>query len=165
MDEEQVAIFTADGQPNGQAPRSVMRARGLWHAATFVLPRSLDGQSVYVHQRTSTKDVFPGMFDCWAGGVLGAGETVIEGARRELAEELGITQPEPSELFTFRFEPTNCHCHCFEVRTDGPITWQAEEVADGYWCTIERLREMLDDPRTPFVPDGRAAIERWLSAG
>ncbi|WP_020494976.1 NUDIX hydrolase [Sciscionella marina] len=163
MTEEQVALFTEDGLPDGSAPRSVMRARKLWHAATFVLPRSVDGTRIYVHQRTFTKDVFPGLFDCWAGGVLAAGESVAEGARRELAEELGVRGVALEPLFGFRFEPTRCHCHCFEARTDGPFIWQPEEVADGGWRTLPELRAMLEDPATPFVTDGRAALERWLS--
>lgn len=161
--QEQVAIYTADGHPDGSAPRAVMRARGLWHAATFVLPRSLDGECVYVHRRTFDKDVFPGMFDCWAGGVLTAGETVAEGAARELAEELGVRAVELAPLFEFAFEATHCHCHCFEVRTDGPFRLQPEEVIDGAWRTLPELRAMLADPSVPFVPDGRAAIERWFS--
>lgn len=163
--EERVAIYTADGRPDGSARRSVMRARALWHAATFVLPRSLDGERVYVHQRTFDKDVFPGMFDCWAGGVLAAGEPVNEGAARELAEELGVHDAKLEPLFDFAFEPTHCHCHCFEVRTDGPFRLQPEEVIDGGWRTLPELRAMLTDPGVRFVPDGRAAVERWFTLG
>ena len=44
---------------------------------------------LYVHRRTDDKDVYPGMYDMTAGGVLAVGETYLEAARRELAEELG----------------------------------------------------------------------------
>ena len=36
------------------------------------------------------RDVFPGYYDIAAGGVVLAGETYEAGARRELAEEVGI---------------------------------------------------------------------------
>jgi hypothetical protein len=73
-----VARYDSSGAVVGAAPRSVMRAEGLWHAATLVLVRSGDGRCVYVHERTSTKDVYPGLRDCWAGGVVSAGETPLE---------------------------------------------------------------------------------------
>lgn len=160
--EEQVAIYDEDGSVTGAAPRSVMRAQLLWHSATFVLPRSLDGTRIYVHQRTFTKDVFPGNFDCWAGGVVAAGESIVDGARRELAEELGVSGVELEPLYRFAFEPTHCHCHCFEVRTDGPFRHQPEEVLRGGWLTVAQLQAMLADPAVRFVPDGRAALDRWF---
>jgi len=56
-----------------------------------VLCRDAAGR-IYVHRRTDDKDVYPGMYDMTAGGVLGAGESYLEAARRELAEALGRDQ-------------------------------------------------------------------------
>ncbi|MGI8695317.1 MAG: NUDIX hydrolase, partial [Mycobacteriales bacterium] len=62
-----------DGRVLGRAPRSDVRAGNLPHAGTGVLVRDSAGR-VYVHRRADTKDVFPGLHDCFAGGVVGAGE-------------------------------------------------------------------------------------------
>jgi len=73
----------------GQATRREVRRRRLLHRFSSVL--CWDGMGrVYVHRRTDDKDVYPGMYDMTAGGVLAAGETYLEAARRELAEELGV---------------------------------------------------------------------------
>jgi 8-oxo-dGTP pyrophosphatase MutT (NUDIX family) len=141
-----------------------VRAEGLWHASGVVLVRSGDGESVYVHLRTLDKDVYPGTWDCWAGGVVAAGETPAECAVRELAEELGISGVTPVPLFALTYEDGSIRCHTFayEVRWDGPVVHQPEEVADGRWLPLDELRSCVDDPGSPFIPDGRAAITEWF---
>lgn len=162
--DELIERYSPDGRPIGPVRRSVMRAEGLWHAATGVLVRS--GDRVYVHRRTDTKDVYPGMHDCWAGGVVAAGETPLACAERELAEELGVSGVTPHPLFAYRYvdPPVRYHSFNYEVWWDGPIVHQPSEVAWGGWMAVDELRSRLADPDWPFVPDGRAGIERWLQA-
>ncbi|SHF05010.1 NUDIX hydrolase [Streptoalloteichus hindustanus] len=161
--EEQVAIYDAEGHPTGALPRSRMRAEGHWHAAASVLLRSTDGQRVYVHRRTDDKDVYPGMYDCWAGGVLAAGEQPEECARRELAEELGVRGVPLTPMFTVPFvdPPVRYHAFTFEARWDGPVVHQPEEIAEGGWLPLDELRARLSDPTWPWTPDGRALFTEW----
>jgi 8-oxo-dGTP pyrophosphatase MutT (NUDIX family) len=163
-EDEVVALYDAAGAVVGSASRAVMRAEGLWHASGVVLVRSGDGESAYVHLRTPDKDVYPGTWDCWAGGVVAAGESPAECARRELAEELGITGVEPAPLFTLAYRDGSIRCHnfAFEVRWDGPIIHQPEEIADGRWLPLAELRNWADDPDSPFIPDGREGIREWF---
>jgi 8-oxo-dGTP pyrophosphatase MutT (NUDIX family) len=162
--DELITRYDEHGEPVGVVARSVMRARGLWHAATGVLVRSVDGERVYVHRRADTKDVYPGLHDCWAGGVVAADETPADCARRELAEELGVSGVTLRPLFTYRFvdPPVRYHSFDYEVRWDGPIVHQASEVVAGEWLTLTELRAKLADPAWPFVPDGRMGIEKWF---
>nr|WP_284290871.1 hypothetical protein [Angustibacter aerolatus] len=85
----------ADAEPRvvGSATRSRVRAENLPHAATAVLLRDGDGlgAGVYVHRRTDTKDVWPGRWDCFAGGVVGAGEPA--GRRRRARARRGARRP------------------------------------------------------------------------
>lgn len=139
-----------------------MRAKNLRHAATGVVVRDPYGR-VYVHRRTSTKDVYPAYWDFTAGGVLLAGEDPLEGARRELAEELGVTS-ELESLGEADYADARTTYHAFRYVTtwDGPITPQPEEVAYGAWLSIERLLELMADPEMPFMPDSRALYTHWL---
>ncbi|RRO18407.1 NUDIX domain-containing protein [Saccharopolyspora rhizosphaerae] len=140
-----------------------MRERGLWHAAAVVFLLSGDGERVYVHRRTDTKDVYPGLHDCAAGGVVAAGEAPRDAARRELAEELGVrTAPEFLFRQVFEEDTVRYHGFVFQARWDGPVVHQPEEVAEGWWMPLPELRRRLDDPLWPFVPDGRAFARRWL---
>ncbi|MGX7828361.1 NUDIX hydrolase [Actinokineospora sp. 24-640] len=162
---ELVALYDAAGQAVGSATRARMRAEGLWHAATAVLVRSGDGERVYVHRRTDTKDVFPGLHDCAAGGVVGAGEDPAAAAERELAEEYGVRGVELTPVFTMRVElpPVRTHLHAYETRWDGPIVPQASEIAEGWWMPLEELRARLAGREWPFVPDNRLVMERWFA--
>ncbi|WP_410566630.1 NUDIX hydrolase [Amycolatopsis sp. cmx-4-61] len=164
--DELVALYDQAGAVVGTATRARVRAEALWHAAGVVLVRSGDGEAVYVHLRTPGKDVFPSTWDCWAGGVVAAGETPAECARRELAEELGVQGVEPVPLFTKVYDDgrNRCHNFAFEVRWDGPIRHQAEEIVEGRWIRLDELRAWVDDPapELPFIPDGREGVQEWF---
>ncbi|MCP9618588.1 NUDIX domain-containing protein [Nocardia otitidiscaviarum] len=168
---EMIALYDADGREVGAEDRAVVYARGLWHASAGVLVRSGDGTRVYVHRRTETKSVFAGMHDCLAGGVVEPGERPEQTAVRELAEELGIVldggaRPRPvtraSWDGSWAGRPMRCHLFAYEVRWDGPIRHQPEEIADGWWWTDARLRARLADPAWPFVPDTRVLVPDLL---
>lgn len=146
----------------GRATRREIRARNLLHRSVAVLCRNPAGE-IYVHRRTDTKDVFPGMYDMFAGGVVAAGESYEECARRELAEELGVVGSEPAFLFKHRYAgPENfVWTAAFEVIWAGPIRIQVEEIAWGEFMPEEELIARLDE--WPFVPDGLEVFRRYLA--
>jgi 8-oxo-dGTP pyrophosphatase MutT (NUDIX family) len=172
---ELVAVYDAAGTVIGAAPRGEVYARSLWHGVGGVLLRSGGdplspggaGERVYVHRRTPTKLVMPGLHDCWAGGVVGPGEDPAATAARELAEELGVTGVPLAPLFTLVYDEgeggLRSHLFAYEARYDGPVHHQPEEVADGWWMPVAQLRARLADPAWPFVPDGRMLAERWFA--
>ena len=163
--DEPVALYSPDGAEIGVERRGVVYRDGLWHAATGVLVRSGDGERVVLHRRTADKLVFPGAYDCWAGGVVGPGEAPAAAAARELAEELGVVAAlTPIERFPFTDGHLRYHLFTYEARWDGPLHPQASEVSWVGWVSLDELRARLADPvRWPFTPDGRAGAERWLS--
>ncbi len=163
--DELVALYSPDGAEVGVERREVVYRDGLWHAATGVLVRSGDGARVVRHRRTADKLVFPGAYDCWAGGVVAPDVAPDDAAARELAEELGVVAPlEPLERIPFTDGHLRYHLFTYEARWDGPLRPQPEEVAWVGWVTVEELRARLADPvRWPFTPDGRLGAERWLA--
>ncbi|WP_460864475.1 NUDIX hydrolase [Rhodococcus aerolatus] len=132
---------------------------GLWHASAGVLLHDADGR-VLVHRRTTTKTLWPGAHDVLAGGVLAPGETPGAGARRELAEELGVTRAELRPLARTAWDDGTLRCHlwAFAARHDGPVVLQPEEVAGAWWWDPAELVRHLADPGWPFVPDTRALL-------
>ena len=162
MEDEVVALYDDGGRPAGAAPRTVVRAQNLRHGATGVIVRDPWGR-VYVHRRTHTKDVYPSRWDFSAGGVLLEGEDPLVGARRELAEELGVTsEPVPLGEADYADDHTSYRAFLYVTTWDGPITPQPEEVAYGAWLSVERLLERIDDPEIEFMPDSVALLGAWV---
>ena len=87
--DEIVAIVDASNHVIGSSSRREMRARRLLHRACFILVFNSSGD-LFVQKRTMSKDVYPGYFDTAVGGVVMAGESYEQSAKRELWEELGI---------------------------------------------------------------------------
>lgn len=82
--------------------------------------------------------------------MLLAGEAPLAGARRELAEELGIDAVlEPLGEADYRDERVDFHAWWYRVRWDGPVRHQPSEVAWGRWMTPEELAALVDDPPCP----------------
>ncbi|MCU1536740.1 MAG: hydrolase [Humibacillus sp.] len=157
MTEEVAAHYDAAGALVGAVPRSRLRRENLWHAASSVVVRDPSGR-IYLHRRTPTKDVYPGLLDFAAGGVVLAGEDPAAGAVRETAEELGVVGVPlvPHGVVPYADEHTRYHAHRFTAVWDGPIRWQPEEVSGGEWVTVARLRELLERSPHEVVPDSAA---------
>ena len=83
--DELVDVVDEDDRVVATATRREVRRRALLHRCTYVLLRNAAGE-ILVHRRTDTKDVFPGAYDVFAGGVCAAGESYDECARREVAD-------------------------------------------------------------------------------
>ncbi|MEE6258908.1 NUDIX hydrolase [Plantactinospora sonchi] len=144
----------------GQARRADVYARRLRHRAAFVLVRDAQDR-ILVHRRTARKLVFPSAYDMFVGGVLGAGETYDEAALREAEEELGVSGlPAPTPLFRFLYDtPEHTWWSAvYEVRWDGPVDPQPEEVAWHAFLTEAELAQRL--PEWTWVPDGLEAYHR-----
>ncbi|MFM6848210.1 MAG: NUDIX domain-containing protein [Terrabacter sp.] len=170
MADEEVALYDEAGQVTGSAPRSVMRARNLRHAASSVVVRDSLGR-IYLHRRTVTKDVYPGLLDFAAGGVVLAGEEPAVGAVREVQEELGVAGVPLVELAPVDYADDQSRYRAFRFVTtwDGPIRWQPEEVSWGEWVFLDDLIRRIDDEPGSVVPDSVAVwgrvLRRWSSTG
>lgn len=143
--------------------RSVMRAEGLIHRATYALVR--DSQNYfYVQRRSTIKDYCPGFFDPTPGGVVGAGESYDDTNRREVEEEMGIPESTPmAHLFDFYYEDQRIKCwgDCWEIVYDGPLRLQTTEVD-----AVEKMsmQEILDryEAGEKFTPDSIAACKEYV---
>jgi isopentenyldiphosphate isomerase len=160
--EERVAVIDESGQVVGSAPRSVVRRDNLPHLVVAALVRDPRGR-IYVHRRTDTKDVFPGLHDCWVAGCVTADELPDAAIVRELDEELGVRGVPVRRLFEARYSDayTRQLSVAYSTTYEGPITHQPDEVACGGWVTLDELRPLM--AREGWAtPDGRALFEEWL---
>jgi isopentenyldiphosphate isomerase len=161
--EELVDVVDEDDRVVATVARRELRQRHLLHRCTYVLVRNSAGQ-VLVHRRTDTKDVHPGAYDVFAGGVCAAGESYDDCARREVAEELGVVGVDLRFLFRHRYRGASGQAWgaVYEVRWDEPVRHQESEVAWSAWVEPAQLQRMLGE--LEFCPDSREVFER-LRAG
>jgi 8-oxo-dGTP pyrophosphatase MutT (NUDIX family) len=156
---ELVDVIDDDGRTVGTVTRREMRRRRLPHRCVYLLVFNGRGE-LFVHLRTPTKDVYPSHWDVAVGGVLGAGESFDEGARRELREELGIDAA-PEVLFPFRYSDlaTVVQALVYRVCHEGPFRLQPEEIVRGEFVPLAEVAARSG--RDPFCPDGLAVLREY----
>ncbi len=161
--DEIVAIVDEDNNVVGSAARREMRARRLLHRSTYILVFNSRGE-VYVQKRTLTKDVFPGYYDPAAGGVVLAGESYLDGARRELEEEMGIRDAPLRSLFEFFHADADSRVWGAAYRCvyDGAVTLQEEEVESGAFMAVDQVFDAA--ATAPFTPDGLYVLRRYAGS-
>lgn len=154
---ELVEEVDAAGTPLRVVTRAEVRARRLRHRCVFVLVRDADDR-VLVQRRSPCKDLWPDRFDIGAGGVVNAGETFADAARRELAEELGISGVEPRFVGDGAYSDDDVEemAEIYEVTWNGPVAFADGEVVDARWVTWEELARLL--ATETFVPDVIALV-------
>ena len=159
-DQELVDVVDEDDRVVDTVTRREIRARNLLHRCTYVLLRNADGQ-ILVHRRTDTKDVHPGAYDVFAGGVCAAGESYDDCARREAAEELGVEGAPLRFLFRHRYKGSQGQAWgaVYEARWDRDVRHQESEVAWSAWVDPPELDRMLRE--LPFCPDSLEIFARW----
>ena len=160
--DEIVLIVDKDNNETGSVPRHEMRAKGLVHRATYILVFNCRDE-LFVQKRTPGKDVYPGYYDVAAGGVVLAGETYDESARREVDEELGIRNAELTPHFTFFYEEglNRVWGRVYSCIHDGELTLQAEEVESGFFSPPAEVLALSE--KEPFTPDGLYVLTQFLS--
>ena len=159
--DEIVAIVDEDNNVVGSAARREMRAKRLPHRSTYILVFNSRGE-IYIQKRTLTKDVFPGYYDPAAGGVVLAGESYLEGALRELEEEMGIRGVPLQSLFEFYHSDENSRVWgaAFRCVHDGAVTLQEEEVESGSFMAVDEVFRAA--ATEPFTPDGLYVLQRYV---
>ncbi len=157
---ELVVIVDRDNRITGATPRWKMRRDRLIHRASFIIVFRPGGR-LLVQKRTLDKDIYPGLLEIAAGGVVRHGETYKISALRELQEETGITGIDLNFHFDFYFEDDSNRVwgRIFSCIWDGDIKPQKEEVEWGRFLGQDEIEEGIT--RGKFTPDSEYLY--WLA--
>jgi isopentenyldiphosphate isomerase len=139
--DELIDILSPEGKSTGKtALKSEAHKNGWFHATVHIWFFTSD-EKILLQKRALTKKVFPGIWDISVAGHIGAGEEIIQGAKREVFEEIGLQLEEKdfTKIGTRIHQVTlengiqdNEHHHVFIAELKVPIsalTMQKEEVA------------------------------------
>lgn len=106
---------------------------------------------LYLQRRPEWKDIQPGRWDTAVGGHVDYGETVAEALRREVREELGITDFTPGlvAVYVFRSERECELVYVHRTVYDGPVAPSDELDGGRFWSRDEVLENLGKGVFTP----------------
>lgn len=160
---ELVEEVDAEGNVIATVTRRAMRAGRLRHRCTYVVVLTSDDE-VVVHQRADWKEVYPSFWDVAFGGVCGVGESWLESAERELAEEAGIVDVVLEPIGSVRHDSEDGAVvgEAFVVRSDAEPTCPDGEVVRVDHVPLADLGAWLDG--RDVCLDSREAVLPLLAA-
>lgn len=158
---EYLDIYDEEGKKIGVKPRQDVHKDGDWHKVAYVFVVNDKGE-VILQRRSKEKESAPNKWEVSASGHLSAGDTDIEGAIRELEEELGIkaTEDELQYLFTIkeqRFKTDRKTSHIsiiyilFKNIDIQDLVLQKEEVSDAKYVYYKDLEKMITEGRSDLI--------------
>nr|WP_320037726.1 NUDIX domain-containing protein [uncultured Bacteroides sp.] len=119
-----------------------------------------DKGELFLQKRPAWKDIQPDKWDTAVGGHIDLGENAEQALKREVSEELGITEYEPQFVTSYVFESKVEKELVFVYKTiyNGEITPSKEELAGGRFWGIREIKENIG--KEVFTPNFEGEIKR-----
>jgi len=151
-DDEWFDIVDNEGKVLGRAPRRLCHSRkGLLHPVVHLHILNCQDR-LFLQKRSPEKQIQPGKWDTAVGGHVSSGETVEAALKREAQEELGLEnfKAMPLARYVWESDIESELVYMFVARCDAVPRINAEEISEGKFWKISRIREALgQDILTP----------------
>ena len=106
-----------------------------------------DNGKILIQQRLATAKKCPNMWEVASGGV-NAGETSLDGAIREVKEELGIIIDKKDLMFIGSYARINDYVEVFLLKSNilvSDLKLQEDEVQDAKWVSIPDFERIIKE--------------------
>lgn len=120
---------------------------GLCHLVVHIWIRNKDGKFL-ISRRSKERKTYPLLLECQGGSVL-AGETSIDGAIREIKEEVGIdlSKVHGNVIFTKTRETFHDIMDVWLFEYNGKVDLSkatTNEVCETYWLTYDEIKKKFE---------------------
>lgn len=118
---------------------------------------------LFLQRRPDWKDIQPGKWDTACGGHVDYGESVDKALRREVSEELGITDysPQPLDRYVFESRREKELVWAFATVYDGTVRPNAQELNGGRFWSKAEIESNLG--HEVFTPNFESEYHRLLA--
>ena len=160
--QELFPVVDEEGRVIGQATRGKCHSgTRLLHPVVHLHVFNSQGD-LYLQRRPEWKDIQPGKWDTAVGGHIDYGEKPEEALRREVREELGITDFTPIAMGKYVFESQRERELVYVHRTiyDGPIQPSADELDGGRFWTLQEIRDAIG--QGILTPNFESELKRFF---
>ena len=155
-------LYTADRVPTGGVvERGKPIPAGLFHIGVHAWIRNSEGKYL-ISQRSPTKDVLPLMWETVAGSIV-SGESSLEGALREVKEEVGLDfSPDEAVLVYSVTGREVCGNKIQEIldvylfEFDGNVDLAkatTDEVAQTKWLGYDEIVQLKKEDKLVYILD------------
>ena len=142
MSQEYFPLVNEEGKTIGKATRKECHSGSKMLHPVVHLHIFNDNGDLYLQKRSMRKDIQPGKWDTAVGGHIDYGESVEEALRREVREELGVTDFSPIMITSYIFESAieKELVNTFRTVYNGPFP---EELDGGRFWAIDEILESI----------------------
>jgi len=154
--EELFDTFDRDGNYLGVKTKSFCHSKnpGVYHKPVWIWIMNDKGE-ILLQKRAETKKWLPNKWDGSATGHVSAGETMLQGCKREVYEELGIDVEESEFEFWNEYIADSVWelGQVYKLKNNSDISkmkMQKEEVSDLKWFKFDDFKELFYSE--DFVP-------------
>jgi len=144
-DKEMLEVVDRDGNVIGLASRSEVHGDpSRIHRVVHVLVFDRKGR-LLLQKRSQNKDIAPGKWDTSVGGHVSPGEDIKDAARREMEEELGISDCGLTFLYSYLFPGVaeTELVHTFSCLHSGPFQYNRDEIDTVEFRDLNEIRSTL----------------------
>ena len=128
----------------GKASRLQVHNNDLMHRSVHILVFNSTG-SLFLQKRAMIKDESPGLWDSSAAGHVESGEDYISCAKRELNEELSLSDVQLDEVLFIPAQSTTFweHVRVYKCVTDSNICINKNEISEGRYINLSEVRALM----------------------
>lgn len=157
MSKEYFDILDENGNKTGKVKlRSEVHRDGDWHKAVHIWIINHNGD-ILLQRRCATKDSNPNMLDISSAGHLTAGDNSLDGAVRELKEELNIDVKPEELLFIKTLKRSSKYNETFinnefddlyilkTTKSIEDMKYQEEEISEIFFVPYKEFKKMVND--------------------